>query len=158
MAVVENWDHLKEIRMSLKQKQLKVVFTNGVFDIVHRGHVDYLQKARDLGDILIVGLNSDASVKQIKGDLRPLVPASDRAFVLSALRCVDYVTFFEETTPLHLIEKLQPDVLVKGGDWAIDQIVGRSVVEAAGGTVRTIPYLQGHSTTRLIEKILSSHA
>ncbi len=125
MKIIENWQHLKKIRTELKQKDLKVVFTNGVFDLIHRGHVDYLQRAGQLGAKLIIGLNSDRSVRQIKGDKRPLVTAADRAFVLSALTCVDFVTFFDDPTPLRLIECISPDVLVKGGDWLLVIIVGR---------------------------------
>ncbi len=157
MKIITDWCELQEICAAMKQNGLKVVFTNGVFDIIHRGHVDYLQKARDLGDALIIGLNSDASVRQIKGDKRPIVNQHDRAFVLAALNCVDYVTFFNESTPLALIKTIHPSVLVKGGDWAIHNIVGREIVEQDGGYVTTIPYLPGYSTTDLIGKILETY-
>ena len=135
----------------------QVVFTNGCFDLIHLGHVCYLQKARSLGDQLIVALNDDKSVRNLKGKGRPLVPAMERAEVIGALGCVDWVTFFGENTPAALIKDLQPDVLVKGGDWTVNQIVGRNVVEAAGGTVLAIPFEKGYSTTDVIRKILASH-
>ena len=130
-----------------------VVFTNGCFDLLHPGHVDYLEKARSLGDALVVGLNTDASVARLKGPSRPFVAESDRARVLSALACVDAVTLFDEDTPLALSSALLPDVLVKGGDYAVEQIVGRDAVEAAGGTVIVIPFLSGYSTTELLNRI-----
>ena len=117
----------------------RVVLTNGCFDLIHLGHIRYLQKARSLGDRLIVALNDDESVRNLKGKGRPLVPAMERAEVIGALGCVDWVTFFEENTPAALIKALQPDVLVKGGDWTVDQIVGRNEVEAAGGIGSIVP-------------------
>ena len=132
----------------------KIVFTNGVFDIIHRGHVDYLNRAKDLGDILVVGINSDASVKRIKGDKRPIIPESDRAFVVSNLKSVDYVCIFDEDTPYETIKLLQPDFLVKGADWKIEDVIGRDVVEGRGGKVVTIEYLNGRSTTNIIKKIV----
>ena len=131
----------------------RVVFTNGCFDWLHPGHVRCLAAAREFGDILIVAVNSDSSVRRIKGDGRPLVPQQDRAEVLAALACVDYVTIFDEPTPRELIARVQPDVLAKGADWSPDNIVGREEVEAAGGQVVTIPIAEGYSTTRLIERI-----
>ena len=131
----------------------RIVFTNGCFDLLHVGHVRLLQQARTLGDLLIVALNSDRSVVSIKGATRPVQPQHDRAEILAALECVDYVTFFDEDTPLVTIERLVPDVLVKGGDWDVENIVGREVVERAGGAVITIPYLEGASTTALINRI-----
>src|SRR6059036_4355906 len=130
----------------------RIVFTNGCFDLLHVGHTRYLQEAKKLGDCLVVGLNSDASVRAIKPRGRPLVPEAQRAEVLAALACVDYVVLFDEPDPGRLIAELQPDVLVKGGDWAPDQIIGRDVVEAGGGTVRTIPLVPGVSTTALVER------
>ena len=147
---------LAEERKRLRAAGKKVVFTNGCFDILHRGHVDYLQKARALGDALIVGLNSDASVQRLKGPLRPVVSEEDRAFVLSALAVVDYVTIFGEDTPYELIRAVVPDVLVKGGDWAVEAVVGKDVVEAAGGRVQTIAFVPGRSTTGIIERIARS--
>jgi len=132
-----------------------VVFTNGCFDILHRGHVDYLQKARALGDCLIVGLNSDASVTRLKGPGRPLMPQEDRAFILEGLWAVDYITVFDEDTPQNLISALHPDVLVKGGDYQPEEIVGREIVEAAGGRVVTIPLVPNRSTSLLIRKLAS---
>jgi len=135
----------------------KVVFTNGCFDILHPGHVDYLERARSMGACLVVGLNSDASVRRLKGALRPINDQQSRARVLAALACVDFVILFEEDTPLELIKKVRPDVLVKGGDWSVDRIVGRDVVEAAGGTVCSIPLLTGYSTTGTVERIVAMH-
>jgi len=133
----------------------KVVFTNGVFDILHRGHVEYLNRARALGDCLVVAVNSDSSVRRIKGETRPVVSESDRAFVLSNLKCVDLVCIFGEDTPYEVIGEIQPDILVKGADWKIDEVVGKDIVEARGGKVVTIDYLEGRSTTNIINKILS---
>jgi len=129
------------------------VFTNGCFDILHAGHVDYLEKARKLGDFLIVGLNSDRSVRAIKGPERPVNRESDRARVLAALGCVDAVVLFDEETPLNLIRELLPDVLVKGADWAEEDIVGGREVRGAGGQVVTVPLVENRSTTRLIKKL-----
>jgi D-beta-D-heptose 7-phosphate kinase/D-beta-D-heptose 1-phosphate adenosyltransferase len=130
-----------------------LVFTNGVFDILHRGHVEYLFAARMLGDALIVAINTDASVRRLKGSDRPVNADEDRALVLAGLGCVDYVTFFADDTPQRLIAALLPDVLVKGGDYSPDTIVGRSEVEAAGGKVVVIPFVEGKSTTQTLEKI-----
>jgi rfaE bifunctional protein nucleotidyltransferase chain/domain len=131
-----------------------VVFTNGVFDLVHPGHVRYLRAARRLGDVLVVGLNSDRSVRRLgKGADRPLVGQRDRAEVLAALEMVDYVTVFDADTPYALIRALQPDVLVKGGDWPVDRIVGADLVLARGGTVRSLPFAKGYSTTKLISRL-----
>ena len=142
------------IRQDLKKEGQKVVFTNGVFDILHRGHVEYLEKAKSLGDVLMLGLNSDASVKKIKGEDRPVMGQEDRAIVLAGLSSVDYICFFEEETPANLIRQLIPDILVKGGDYQIDDIVGRETVEANGGKVVTIDLVNGQSTTSLIEKMV----
>lgn len=135
-----------------------VVFTNGCFDVVHRGHVEYLEAARQLGSRLVVGLNSDDSVRRLKGPGRPLVGEADRARVLLGLRSVDIVTVFDEDTPRALIAALLPDVLVKGGDYAPDQIVGREEVEAAGGEVVVIPFIEGYSTSALVERIQGEDA
>jgi D-beta-D-heptose 7-phosphate kinase/D-beta-D-heptose 1-phosphate adenosyltransferase len=153
--VVVHADVLK-IRARLKHEGKKIVFTNGVFDIVHRGHVEYLTKAKALGDVLFVGINTDASVQRLKGPQRPIVSQDDRAFVLAALRVVDYVCLFDEDTPYNLIKAVVPDVLVKGSDWAIDSIVGKDIVEAAGGKVQTIDYVPNRSTTNIIQKIATS--
>jgi D-beta-D-heptose 7-phosphate kinase/D-beta-D-heptose 1-phosphate adenosyltransferase len=136
----------------------RVVFTNGVFDILHRGHVEYLFAARAQGDRLLVGLNSDASVRRLKGETRPVVNEEDRAFTLAGLACVDAVTIFDEDTPAALISALIPDVLVKGADYAAEQVVGRDVVEANGGRLVLIPFVTGRSTTQLIERIRENEA
>jgi D-beta-D-heptose 7-phosphate kinase/D-beta-D-heptose 1-phosphate adenosyltransferase len=134
----------------------RIVFTNGCFDLMHVGHTRYLQAAKDLGDLLVVGVNSDASVRSLnKAPDRPVVTEAQRAEVLAALGCVDYVAIFSEPDPLNLITAVQPDVLVKGGDWDIDRIIGRGIVEQRGGVVRTIPLVPGMSTTSLIQRIRS---
>lgn len=138
----------------LKKAGKRIVFTNGCYDILHPGHVDLLERAKALGDALVLGLNSDASVKrQGKGDDRPVNPYPVRAFVLAHLESVDFVVPFEEDTPAKLIEAVRPDVLVKGGDWPIERIVGRETVQARGGDVVSLPLIEGYSTTALIEKI-----
>jgi rfaE bifunctional protein nucleotidyltransferase chain/domain len=147
-------DELCAILDSKRSRGMKVVFTNGCFDIIHAGHVTYLSKARELGDCLVAGLNSDVSVKKLdKGPDRPVNNERARAAVLSALACVDHVVLFEEDTPLNLIRRIRPDVLVKGGDWAVDNIVGADVVKSSGGRVFTIPFEDGFSTTAIIERI-----
>lgn len=140
-----------------KRSGCKVVFTNGCFDLLHPGHVQYLEKARSLGDRLVVAVNDDASVRRIKGPDRPIVPAEERAEVLGALAAVDLVTCFSESDPLGIIEELMPDVLVKGADWAGSEIIGRNVVEAAGGRVLQIEFEPEYSTTRLIENIRKNY-
>ena len=131
----------------------KIVFTNGVFDLLHRGHAEYLAKARALGERLVVGVNSDASVRRLKGPARPIVAAGDRAALLEALACVDLAVIFDDDTPARLIAAVRPDVLVKGGDWAVAQIVGRELVESYGGRVLSIPLREGHGTSVLVERI-----
>ncbi|MBI1976660.1 MAG: D-glycero-beta-D-manno-heptose 1-phosphate adenylyltransferase [Candidatus Omnitrophica bacterium] len=138
-----------------KKEGKKVVFTNGCFDLLHAGHVQYLEEARRMGDFLIVGLNSDRSVRALKGTARPINTQTARAVVLAALECVDYVTIFNEADPLALITALKPDVLVKGSDWPADQVIGSKEVKADGGVVKTIRYIPGYSTSNLIEKIRS---
>ncbi len=144
-----------------RRARKRIVFTNGCFDLVHPGHVRYLRAAKRLGDILVVAVNGDASVRRLKGAGRPLVPQGDRCEVLAAMEMVDYVTVFDEDTPQRLIERLQPDVLVKGGDWKPEQIVGADAVRGRGGTVRSLPFAAGYSTTALAERIarriLSKH-
>jgi D-glycero-beta-D-manno-heptose 1-phosphate adenylyltransferase len=135
----------------------RLVFTNGVFDLIHPGHVRYLADARALGDVLIVGVNSDRSVRAIKGPARPLTPEQERAEILTALACVDAAVIFDDDTPQKIIEMIQPDVLVKGADWAPDRIVGRDVVEARGGRVVRVELAPGFSTTNLLEKIRLLH-
>ncbi len=134
----------------------RIAYTNGVFDLLHPGHVRYLQAARAAGDVLIVAINSDRSVSAIKGPTRPLTPEAERAEVLDALACVDAVVVFDEETPHEIIKAIQPDVLVKGADWAPDKIVGRDTVEARGGKVILMPVEQGWSTTSIIEKVKST--
>ncbi len=151
-------DQLLIERDRLRQTGKKVVFTNGCFDLLHPGHVRYLQQARALGDALIVALNSDRSVRELKGDKRPILNESERAEVMAALACVDYVTVFDEPTPREIISALLPDILVKGGDWSIDNIVGREEVEAAGGKVMSLPFVEGCSTTDVIERIVQRYS
>jgi len=158
MGAVLLRNNLIGIRQQLKKAGKSVVFTNGCFDILHRGHVDYLSEARALGDILIVGVNTDVSVKRLKGAHRPIVQEDDRAAVLAALGVVDYVCLFDEDTPYELIRDLVPDILVKGADWSVGDIVGKDIVEAAGGTVHTIEFLPNRSTTNIIQKILQTVA
>ncbi|MGB9465548.1 MAG: D-glycero-beta-D-manno-heptose 1-phosphate adenylyltransferase [Candidatus Acidiferrum sp.] len=136
-----------------KRNGRRIVFTNGCFDLLHPGHIGSLEQARALGDVLIVGLNSDASVRQLKGAGRPVLPERERAEILVALECVDAVVIFDEPTPREVIARLLPDVLVKGGDWPGDQIVGREEVEAVGGRVVSIPVVPGYSTTAILQKI-----
>ena len=140
-------------RAELKRAGKRLVFTNGCFDLLHAGHVRYLSRARALGDALVVALNSDRSVRVLKGAGRPILNEQERAEVIGALEAVDYVIIFDQETPRELIADLLPDVLVKGGDWALDQIVGREEVEAAGGTVHSLAYLPGSSTTDVIDRI-----
>lgn len=133
----------------------RIVFTNGVYDLLHRGHVEYLEEARAFGDRLVVGVNGDESVRRLKGPTRPIVPAAERAELIAALACVDAVALFDDDTPLRLIEAVQPDVLVKGADWAADAIVGREVVEARGGRVERVALREGLSTSAIVERILA---
>ncbi|ABL64405.1 rfaE bifunctional protein [Chlorobium phaeobacteroides DSM 266] len=144
----------KEQVIAWQSSGKKVVFSNGCFDILHAGHVQYLSRARQLGDILLIGLNSDASIQRIKGPLRPVCAEQDRAAVLSALQMVDAITLFDEDTPEALIEALLPDILVKGADWDIERIAGAKAVLQSGGKVLTLPILEGRSTTGIIEKVI----
>jgi rfaE bifunctional protein nucleotidyltransferase chain/domain len=145
---------LKKLLSILRATGRTVVFTNGCFDILHTGHTRYLGRAKALGDILVVAVNSDASVRVIKGDKRPVNTESDRMEALAALEAVDFITLFSEPDPYRIIAELQPDVLVKGGDWPVDRIIGGDIVQARGGKVVNVPYIEGQSTTGLIEKIL----
>jgi D-beta-D-heptose 7-phosphate kinase/D-beta-D-heptose 1-phosphate adenosyltransferase len=153
MAKILSLDQLRMERERLRRAGRRVVFTNGCFDLLHPGHVTYLQEARRLGDALIVALNSDRSVRELKGEKRPILDQDERAAVMAALACVDYVTIFDDPTPREIIAALLPDVLVKGGDWGVDRIVGRDEVEAAGGKVMSLPYVEGCSTSDVIERI-----
>jgi D-beta-D-heptose 7-phosphate kinase/D-beta-D-heptose 1-phosphate adenosyltransferase len=138
----------------LKKQGKKIVFTNGCYDLLHGGHVRFLTKAKKMGDVLILALNSDASVQRIKGPKRPVTNQNERAEVMSALECVDIVTLFTEDDPYRIIKDILPDLLVKGGDWPIDKIIGADVVKAAGGSVKNIKYEKGKSTTNIIAKVL----
>ncbi|NWF50489.1 MAG: D-glycero-beta-D-manno-heptose 1-phosphate adenylyltransferase [Ignavibacteriaceae bacterium] len=157
MSVVHSRKEIIDIRNRFREEKKKVVFTNGCFDLIHAGHVDYLIKARDLGDVLIVGLNTDDSVIRIKGDKRPILKQEERAFIISSLKPVDYVTFFDEDTPDVIIKDLIPDILVKGADWSYENIVGREVVEANGGEVKTIKFINDQSTSKIISLIIERY-
>jgi D-beta-D-heptose 7-phosphate kinase/D-beta-D-heptose 1-phosphate adenosyltransferase len=148
---------LLRIIKELKAKGKRIVFTNGCFDLLHIGHVRYLEEAKAQGDVLVVGVNSDTSVRKLKGRERPILPEEERAEILSGLGCVDYVTLFNEMDPLKLITSVHPDVLVKGGDWAKEQIVGKEVVEKSGGEIVIIPFVGKASTSNLIETILKRY-
>jgi len=148
--------NLKKFILTRKKLKGKLVFTNGCFDLLHVGHIRYLQEAKKLGDYLVIGLNSDKSVKKIKGNLRPIIPETERAEVLAALESVNFVVLFDEDTPYELISAVKPDVLVKGGDWKGNDIVGKDIVEAYGGKVFSLSYIQGRSTTDIIDKVLQS--
>ncbi len=142
------------VRRKIREDGKKLVFTNGCFDIIHRGHIEYLQKAKKLGDYLIIGMNSDRSVRKIKGTNRPIIEEEDRAIVLGAIQVVDFVSIFDEPTPLKLIEAIQPDVLVKGADWNEDEIVGADFVKAHGGSVERIELVEGKGTSGIIDRII----
>jgi D-beta-D-heptose 7-phosphate kinase/D-beta-D-heptose 1-phosphate adenosyltransferase len=150
---IKNLDVLSEVISAEKDRGKRVVFTNGCFDLLHVGHVKYLQKARTFGDLLVLGLNSDDSIRRLKGEDRPLINQDERAHVLAALDCIDYVVIFDEDTPIRLIEELKPTVLVKGGDYTLDGVVGRDLVESYGGRVELVEFVSGKSTTNIIEKI-----
>jgi rfaE bifunctional protein nucleotidyltransferase chain/domain len=154
MKEIKTREEILEIRKQLRAEKKKVVFTNGVFDILHSGHVDYLTKSKALGDVLIVGLNSDKSVKNIKGDKRPIISQDNRAIILASLKPVDFVVLFDEDTPAMLIDAIIPDVLVKGEDWSIDKIEGRETVIKNGGEVKNIKFVNEQSTSKIIKKIL----
>jgi len=151
---VQTLTNLLKIRAGLRRQGKKVVFTNGCFDLIHGGHIELFRKAKSLGDVLIVALNTDASVRKIKGPSRPVFPLEERFEVLAAIEYINYLTSFAEETPRKIIAALLPDVLVKGGDWGPGQVVGREEVEAAGGRVVIVPYLKGHSSSSIIKRIL----
>lgn len=157
MQVFEDRGQLGDKWREIRAGRQSVVFTNGCFDILHAGHVSYLEEARRLGDFLVLGLNSDDSIKRLKGPKRPIVPFADRAAVLAGLRSVDMVIGFNEDTPYQLIQQIQPNILVKGGDWKPEQIVGSDIVQKAGGTVRSLSFKPGSSTTDIISVVLERY-
>ncbi len=150
-----NLNDFLNIRKKLKDEDKKLVFTNGCFDIIHKGHITYLKQAKELGDFLVIGLNSDKSVKKLKGESRPVNKEEDREYVLENLKPVDAVVIFEEDTPYNLIDSIKPDILVKGGDWSADKIVGSDLVIANGGKVLSLGYVDNYSTTSIIDKLKS---
>jgi rfaE bifunctional protein nucleotidyltransferase chain/domain len=154
LSKIKELKELLPIVEKLKKEKKRIVFTNGCFDLLHPGHIRLLRKAKSLGDILIIGLNSDSSVKQIKASSRPIIKQEERAEILAALEMVDYIVFFNETDPAKLISAIMPDVLVKGGDWAKEDIIGRQTVEENGGQVYPLPYYGEYSTSRIIDIIL----
>ena len=154
---IKTASEIRRVVVELKRSLKRLVMTNGCFDLIHPGHIRYLNRARRHGDLLLIALNSDASVHRLKGAGRPILNEEDRCEILASLECVDLVTVFEEETPARLIRNLLPDILVKGGDWPLDEIVGRTEVEAAGGEVISIPFEKGYSTTGLIEQIRYSN-
>lgn len=156
MKKIRSVESLKRLRSQFRRRERVVVFTNGCFDLIHGGHVHLFREAKAQGDILIVAVNSDASIRRLKGPTRPIFPLAERMEVLAALEDIDYVTWFEEDTPQKIIAALLPDVLVKGGDWGAGEIVGTAEVEGAGGRVYRVPYRRGHSSTNIIGKIRKS--
>ncbi|MBW1709149.1 MAG: D-glycero-beta-D-manno-heptose 1-phosphate adenylyltransferase [Deltaproteobacteria bacterium] len=152
---IMTWEQAKETIAARKKTGQKIVFTNGCFDLLHLGHLRYLAYARNLGDFLVIGLNSDRSTREIKGPARPITPEEQRAEILTGLSIVDAVVIFDQPDPLQLITLLKPDVLVKGGDWPLDKVIGREVVEKNGGTVMTIPLTPDVSTTAIINRVLN---
>ncbi len=155
--VIEDINLLKEKLLKEKNNNKRIVFTNGCFDLIHKGHITLLKKAKNEGDILVVAVNSDESVRKLKGEGRPMFPAYERAEILASFQMVDFVTIFNEETPYKIILQLKPDILVKGGDWGKDQVVGRDIVEENGGKVVIIPQVKDHSTSKIIEKIRDNH-
>ena len=155
--IIEDRRLLEDIVRELKNQNLKIVFTNGCFDIIHRGHVEYLNKAKKLGDILIVGINSDKSIKKIKGNKRPIIPLYSRAYVLDNLKAVDFVVPFDEETPIELIKIIKPDVHVKGGDYKEEDLPEAEIVKSYGGEIKIIPLVEGFSTTKIIEWVLNKY-
>lgn len=154
---IKSWEELKGIVDKAKAEGKRVVFTNGCFDLIHVGHTRYLQEAKKYGDIFIIAVNSDSSVRSLKGENRPIIPEEERAEVVASLGCVDYVTIFPEPDPLRLITYLRPNYLVKGGDWAEDSIIGKDVVEAEGGKVIRIPVIEGAATTNIVQKVIDKY-
>jgi len=154
---IKGREELQKIVDNLKAKGRRIVFTNGCFDLLHIGHIRYLEEAKAFGDVLVVGVNSDHSVRNLKGPQRPILPEEERAEILSGLGCVDYITIFNEPDPLQLISLLQPHVLVKGGDWTKETTVGKEVIEKIGGEVVILPFVKGSSTSNLIDTILKRY-
>jgi len=150
---LRTWDEITTIVQDLKSHSKKIVFTNGCFDVLHAGHVKYLSEASDLGDVLILGLNSDTSVKRLKGNERPINSEEDRAIVLSALIPISYIVLFKEDTPYKLINHIKPDILVKGGDWKPEDIVGSDIVRSYNGEIKSLSYINGKSSTDIIDKM-----
>ncbi|HOD59142.1 MAG TPA: D-glycero-beta-D-manno-heptose 1-phosphate adenylyltransferase [Candidatus Syntrophosphaera sp.] len=153
---IKSWEEAAHLCDNFRSQGKKIIFTNGCFDILHSGHIQYLEQAKALGDILFLGLNSDDSVRRIKGSPRPIVSEKERAFVVAGLQSVDFVVIFEQDTPYELIRLLKPDILVKGGDWKPEDIVGSDIVQGYGGRVLSLPYLEGISTTELFFKIAAA--
>jgi D-beta-D-heptose 7-phosphate kinase/D-beta-D-heptose 1-phosphate adenosyltransferase len=153
---IKSLDAIIRLRESLRRAGKRLVFTNGCFDILHIGHIRYLNRARSLGDVLVVALNSDRSVRQIKGERRPVIPEMERAEVLASLASVDHVFLFDDLTPQRIVDAVLPDVLVKGSDWELSRVVGRDTVERAGGSVCTVPVVEGASTSGIIRKVLDN--
>ncbi len=152
VKIFKDWKQLSQVIGSIRSGK-KIVFTNGCFDILHVGHIHYLKEARDLGDFLVLALNSDVSVRKLKGSERPLQNEEDRAEILAALECISFVTIFGEPTPLEIIKVVRPDILVKGGDWAPEKIVGHEFVSSYGGETKSLRFVEGRSTTSIVEKI-----
>jgi rfaE bifunctional protein nucleotidyltransferase chain/domain len=158
LGKIKTLDAARDECNQMKESGKRIVFTNGCFDIIHPGHIRYLSAARELGDVLVVAINSDASVRIIKGPKRPILGQQARAELVAALECVDLVLVFDEDNPLRVIQKLLPDILVKGGDWAADEIIGSDVVKNAGGEVKRIPFVTGFSTTDIINRVVERYA
>ena len=152
-----SFDNIQKQLLKWREENKKIVFTNGCFDIIHRGHVDYLSKAKDLGDILIIGLNTDQSVRNIKGNTRPIQDENSRAIILASMQFVDAIVFFSEPTPYTLIKEIQPDILVKGADYKKEDIVGYDIVSQRGGKVETIEFIEGYSTSNIERKIKNTN-
>lgn len=151
--MILNVEEFRMIRNKIKSENKKIVFTNGCFDILHKGHVTYLNQAKSLGDVLVIGVNSDNSIRKLKGEGRPVTNENDRAFLLDNLRSVDYAIVFDEETPYNLIKEILPDYLVKGGDWKEDDIVGSDIVKENGGKVMSLKYIDNYSTTKILNQI-----
>ena len=155
--IITDRNLLKNIVNELKAQNLKIVFTNGCFDIIHKGHIEYLNHAKKFGDILIVGINSDESIKKIKGDKRPIIPLESRIYILDNLKSIDFVVPFDEETPINLIEIIKPDVHVKGGDYNEEDLPESKIIKECGGKVKIIPLVEGFSTTNVIEWVLEKY-